>query len=76
MIHSIRHWFSCQIYFNVNYMDKQNFVVCFWMMFLQYLEGFCQKTKYQQTLDIMSISVFKKPEISSKFRPKSDGFIA
>ena len=56
MIHSIRHWFSCQIYFNVNYMDKQNFVVCFWMLFLRYLEGFCQKTKYQQTLDIMRIS--------------------
>jgi len=27
-------------------MDKQDLMVCFWMMFLRYLEGFWQKTKY------------------------------
>jgi len=25
---------------------KQDLVVCFWVMFLRYLEDFCQKTKY------------------------------
>ncbi len=35
-----------KLWFNVNYIDKKNLVVCFWMMFLRYLEGFCQKTKY------------------------------
>jgi len=34
-------------------MDKQGFVVCFWMMFLLYLEGFCQKTKYHGTFDLL-----------------------
>ncbi|KKL75397.1 hypothetical protein LCGC14_2055260, partial [marine sediment metagenome] len=29
-----------------NYMDKQDLEGFFWMMFLRYLEGFCQKTKY------------------------------
>jgi len=53
MIHSIRHWFSCQIFINVNYMDKQDFMVCFWMMFLRYLEGFCKKTIYQSISCIM-----------------------
>jgi len=27
-------------------MDKQDLVGFFWMMFLRYHEGFCQKTKY------------------------------
>ena len=41
-------------------MDKRVFVVCFWMMFLRYLEGFCQKTKYRLGADTMRISqVFK-----------------
>ncbi len=35
----------------LNYMDKQDFVVCFWIMFLRYLEGFCQKPKYHGTCD-------------------------
>ncbi len=37
-------------------MDSQYLMVCFWMMFLRYLEGFCQKTIYYQTLDIMRVS--------------------
>ncbi len=39
-------------------MDKQDFAVCFWMMFLRYLEGFCLKTKYHSIADIMRISQF------------------
>ena len=35
------------LWFNVNYMDKQDLVVCFWMRFLLYLVGFGQKTKYR-----------------------------
>jgi len=41
-------------------MDKQDFVVCFWMMFLWYLEGFCQKIKYQSIADTMRICKFLK----------------
>jgi hypothetical protein len=37
-----------KLWFNVN-MDKQDFMVCFLMMFLRYLEGFCQKTLYHGT---------------------------
>ena len=37
-----------KLWFNVN-MDKQDFMVCFLMMFLRYLEGFCQKILYHGT---------------------------
>jgi len=32
-------------------MDRQGFVICFWTISLRYLEGFCQKTIYHQTLE-------------------------
>jgi len=34
-------------------MDKQDLVGFFWMVFLRYLKGFCQKTKYHGTWDTM-----------------------
>ena len=53
-------------------MDKQDFAVCFWMMFLRYLEGFWQKTIYHGTVDSMSICKLSK---SRKLLHISNGYM-